>query len=97
MAAMSAHRKVNGMYKTPEKVREAVQKAIRFGEAFPLTPAQPLIAQNVGAVEALSGGWINRIDVHRFMARKEIQTHRSSTLERSPSLHGKAPGGVLVD
>lgn len=32
---MSAHPKVK-MYRTPERLREAVRRAVSFGEAFPL-------------------------------------------------------------
>jgi hypothetical protein len=58
------------MYKTPEEVREAVRRAVRFGESFPLPKAERLTAQNVSALQATGGGRINRIDVRQFIAGK---------------------------
>ena len=94
---MSAGAKVKRMYKTPEEVREAVRRAVRFGESFPLPKAERLTAQNVSALQATGGGRINRIDVRQFIAGKEIQTHASQAMEQSRSLRAQPGRQDLLD
>jgi hypothetical protein len=43
---MSANPKVNGMYRTPQRLRKAVRRAVSFGKSYPLPArATPEVAK----------------------------------------------------